>query len=271
MSRVQIVCDIGGTSTRVAHADAIAHAVIFPTNPDPVSEAERILGAVTSLGFEHVDDVVCGLAGVIGVEGTVHTAPNLPHFKGMELHDAISSRLQARVTIANDAYLGALGESTHGAGRGYGIVAYVAIGTGVGGARVVNRQADSASFGQEPGHMLLSHKGELKEIEEWLGGRAMGKKYGQSPKSILDEQLWNELGSILGSALWQWTLAWSPDVFVFGGSMMLGHPGISLTHASETFSKLNTLYPRLPELKKAELGDFPVLWGAAEVARRQAI
>lgn len=271
MSREQIACDIGGTSTRVARVGAIAHAIVFPTDQNPLREAECIAGAIASLGVSKVDDVVCGLAGVIGRDSTVHTAPNLIKFKGTQFRDALSAHSGAHVTLANDAYLGALGESVHGAGRGYSIVAYIAVGTGVGGARVVDQRADRTCFGQEPGHMLLSYRGEVKEIESWIGGKHVEKRFGKSPKHITDTEVWNELGEILGEALWALTLAWSPEVFIFGGSMMLGNPGISLLQASAALSHHNHLYPRLPELKKAELGDFPVLWGAAEVARSRLL
>lgn len=269
MKSSNIVCDIGGTTTRVARANAIAHAVVFPTDPDPVGEAGRIAGAVASLGESSIEHVVCGLAGVIGESSIVHTAPNLPLYKGSRFRDALEQALQARVRIANDAYLGALGESLYGAGRGHEIVAYIAVGTGVGGARVVVQSADKARFGQEPGHMPIFHQGEVHELEEWIGGRAVAHRYGQSPKTMTDVVVWNELGAILGEALWTLTLTWSPDIFVFGGSMMLGSPGISLARAAEELSKHNHLYPRLPELKKAELGDFPVLWGAKVVAESE--
>jgi len=265
-----IVCDIGGTSTRVAKVNAIAHAIVFPTDPDPLLEAKKITGAVASLGENSVERVVCGLAGVIGDDSTIYTAPNLPTYKGSRFQDALAHHLSAKVRIANDAYLGALGEAVHGAGRGHEIVAYIAVGTGVGGARVVAERADRARFGQEPGHMRFCHNNEIRELEEWIGGRSVTARYGQSPKTITDLAIWNELGDILGRALWALTLAWSPDIFIFGGSMMLGNPGISLAHAAEELSRSNTLYPRLPELKKAELGDFPVLWGAGVLAERLA-
>lgn len=61
--------------------------------------------------------------------------------------------------LANDADLVGLGEAVYGAGKGYKVVAYFTVSTGVGGARIVNKRIDKGVFSFEPGWQYVYGQG----------------------------------------------------------------------------------------------------------------
>src|SRR6185437_13928337 len=68
-----------------------------------------------------------------------------------------------QIYIENDANLGALGECRFGAGRGVSDLAYIKLGTGIGGGLVINGTIYRGSFGSagELGHVTLDENGPL--------------------------------------------------------------------------------------------------------------
>ncbi len=63
---------------------------------------------------------------------------------------------------------------------------------------------------------------------------------------------------------------WSPDVIVLGGSMITGDPSIPLDITEAHLKEILKIYPELPAIKKAELGDSGGLHGALEYIKLKA-
>ena len=78
-------------------------------------------------------------------------------------------RLQKKVCVCNDANAAALGELWQGGGRGYRDMVMVTLGTGVGGAVILNGKVLAGAHGiaGEIGHMTVFHK----EIERCACGK----------------------------------------------------------------------------------------------------
>src|SRR4030066_415253 len=57
-------------------------------------------------------------------------------------------------------------EKVKGAGKGFNIVAFLTIGTGVGGARIVGGKPDANVFGFEPGHQIIDLGGNIFSEKE---------------------------------------------------------------------------------------------------------
>ena len=100
--------------------------------------------------------------GAVGVAGLLSTdrqillkSPHLRKWEGKNIAEAFSQTVGVPILFENDAAFGALGEAVSGAGMGVSILAYIAVGTGVGGARVVDDKIDRATFGFEMGHQRL--------------------------------------------------------------------------------------------------------------------
>ncbi len=171
--------------------------------------------------------------------------------------------------IENDTAMCGLGEALSGAGRGADIVAYVTISTGVGGVKIVNGRIDENSSGFEPGYQIISIDGENKTLEELISGRHLAQRLGKSPKEITDQAVWDGLAAYLAIGLNNLIVDWSPELVVLGGSMITGTPAISLAATEKRLREILTVFPNIPKLKLAELGDFGGLHGALHFLRQK--
>jgi len=177
------------------------------------------------------------------------------------------------VLVQNDASMSSLGDALLGAGRGFNIMAYITIGTGVGGARIVDGKIDRTSIGFEPGHQIVDidqtvfPKAGGKMLEDYISGAAVYKIFGKKPKEIKDPVFWDGIAKILAYGLANNTVHWSPDVIVLGGSMINGDPAIPIDATVKYLHEVLKIYPTLPVIKKSELGDQGGLYGALEYAK----
>lgn len=67
-----------------------------------------------------------------------HATGILPGWAGTSLGEHLRRELRLPVTVINDVHAHGVGEALHGAGRGHRTVLVVAVGTGIGGALVVD-------------------------------------------------------------------------------------------------------------------------------------
>ena len=202
----------------------------------------------------------------------------LPDWSGKPLKSELQKITGATVLLENDTALVGLGEAVKGAGKGYPIISYFTISTGVGGVRIVNGKIEPSRFGYEPGHQIIdldwSKFPSLKDMESegfgqleaYLSGTAMEKRFGKPPREITDEGIWDEMNFMVAVSLNNAIAFWSPDMIVLGGGMM-GTPGISVDGVKGHLGKLVKIFPSIPEVKKALLGDFGGLHGALVFAK----
>lgn len=176
----------------------------------------------------------------------------------------------APVHIHNDAALDGLGEATRGAGAGFGIVAYITVSTGIGGARISHGKIDETALGFEPGHQIIDADNTMiphlkgVTLEDYISGAALTKRTNKAPKDIHEPEFWDGVARVLAYGLHNVCVFWSPDVIVLGGSMITGDPAISIQKTKEYMAEIMKKYPELPVLKMSELGDLCGLHGALE-------
>ena len=185
------------------------------------------------------------------------------------LKNDLTKLFSSPVYLENDAALAGLGEAVAGAGQGFKIVSYVTVSTGVGGVRITDNQIDQAFEGFEPGKQIIDYHDTVKNLEDQISGRALAERFGKSPTQITDLAVWEELARLLAVGLHNTMLHWSPEAVVRGGSMMTGRPRIELTAVQSYLEKISTVFPQLPVLKLATLGDFGGLHGALHFLRQK--
>jgi glucokinase len=134
--------DIGGTKTRIAwphdgELTTIHHAA---TPADPAEAIEQIVAAVRAADLpEPLTGVGVGCPGPLDPgQGRLLDPPNLTQWHEVPLAEILGMRLGVEVRLANDANAAALGEATHGSGKGYRRVFYAGIGTGFGAGIVLD-------------------------------------------------------------------------------------------------------------------------------------
>ncbi|MBL7045255.1 MAG: ROK family protein [Parcubacteria group bacterium] len=225
---------------------------------------------------ESVEKAVGGMRGPFNNKKTIMVNSSmLPDWNDKPLKEEMEKVVGAPVIIENDTALVGMGEMLSGAGklappagRGTRIGVYITVSTGVGGARYHNGVLDENRFGFEPGHQVIDFKNNIS-LEDLVSGTALEKREGKKAYEVTDPAIWDELAKTLAYGLYNTILHWSPDVVVLGGSMIVGDPAIEVELIEKYLKEINTKFPELPEIKKAELEDFGGLYGAIAFIKQQ--
>ncbi len=264
--------DIGATNTRVASVSTqgLGRVAKKPTPKDPL-EALALLSTlcIETASGDHIERVIGGIPGIPGKDGEVLNAPNLPKWKGFPLGADLSELLGVPVRVFHDTDLGALGEAHYGAGKGAEVLAYVAVGTGVGVSRIIRGKIDIAAFALEAGHQILDVQ-RRRALEEMISGLAISERFGMHPKDV-PRSAYDELTPTLAVGLYNMILHWSPHVLVLGGSMMNEKNGFRVGDVVKALHTLPKFFPEFPEVRAGVLGDSAGLHGARAVLFSSAL
>lgn len=182
--------DLGGTKCHAVLADASGRVLdeVYRSSdhlPDPVDVLLGVIGDLRASAAA-VDREVCAIA--IGIPAFVEPGSGLVvggwnlGWDRFDLRARLDAVLPEPVAIDNDVNLAALGEARSGAGRGASCFAVVSIGTGLGGAVVVDghvlrgRHGAAGEFG-----FLLADRGQLGRrglmgMESRVGGPWLGAR-----------------------------------------------------------------------------------------------
>ncbi|WP_431896453.1 ROK family protein [Nonomuraea sp. bgisy101] len=127
--------DVGGTLLRVlVESDGVRGAVARHTVPRSYDE---LVGLVAELAGPGAHAVRVGLPGT-SAGGSPVFVPALPWLQNRPLADDLAERLGAPVRLGLDGHLTLLAESVEGAAKGRRSAVLVAVGTGIGGALLVD-------------------------------------------------------------------------------------------------------------------------------------
>lgn len=277
-----ILFDIGGTKMRIVAADyekLLGDPVVVSTPKDFNEGIETLKRIIDNISGELVAQgravtaIVGGVAGPLNDDQTMLVkSPNLGGWVGHDIKNTLRDIYKVPVVLENDSALVGLGEAHFGAGRGKAIVVYITISTGVGGVRIVDGKIDRASIGFEPGHQIIDPDNSLcptcdgNDLEAYVSGTSIEKRFGVKPYEIHDDAVWDELAKFLAYGLNNTIVHWSPDIVVLGGSMMK-EIGIPVPAVRKYLTEIMKIFPQIPEIEKAELGDFGGLYGSLAYAR----
>lgn len=167
--------DLGGTSVKYALIDneGVFHFQgKLPSMADVSAEAVvgQLITAINEVkAFAEKQD--CKIEGIgIGTPGIVDStnrivlggAENIKGWENLPLANRIEAKTGLPALLGNDANLMGLGETMHGAGRGATHVVFLTVGTGIGGAVVIDGKLFNgfANRGTELGHVPLIANGE---------------------------------------------------------------------------------------------------------------
>jgi glucokinase len=172
MPDFSIGVDLGGTNLRIAAVttdgqllDKITLSTRIALSPDHVvsdmcdailhlSDRFRSTGKLIGAGI--------GVPGIIDLEaGVVRKSANLPGWSNYPVRQEIERRLGTRILLENDAKVNALGEQWLGAARGVANMAMLTLGTGIGGAIVLDGKIFHGMNGMagEFGHVTVEPDG----------------------------------------------------------------------------------------------------------------
>lgn len=166
--------DLGGTNIKGALLDfegSIIRKKEINTQAKAGPEAvaarmSQIIGELEALAAESGNKVKGIGVGVPGQPdqkaGIVVFAPNL-HWRRVPLVEYLHRETDLPVFLENDANIAALGEQWHGAGRGSVNMIMITVGTGIGGALILNGRLYNGTNGSagEVGHMVIDPAGPM--------------------------------------------------------------------------------------------------------------
>ncbi|HMR55226.1 MAG TPA: ROK family protein [Candidatus Doudnabacteria bacterium] len=250
---MNIVFDIGGSKMRVASSNdgqALNEAVILPTLKNFDDGFARLVSTIKDIaGNQTIESVTGGIAGRLNKDKSqLQAATNLPNWAGKNLKQGLVSEFNSKVLIENDAALGAIGEATFGAGKNFSSVMFITIGTGLGGAWIIDgKLAGDKNF--EPGQHILNS--DNNSTWETLVDTATNPA----------EQI-HYLALGLNNTL----QFWPSDIIVLGGGKTI-HKGWRADAVNKELRILTEANIHVPEVVFTELGDQAVLYGALHLIK----
>ncbi|MGH9000386.1 MAG: ROK family protein [Acidimicrobiia bacterium] len=164
--------DLGGTKLLGVVTDETG--TVFgerrrPTLPRPEAALDEIVAMLGDLAEdageapaqEPIAAVGVGIAGLVGLDGIVRHAPNLPGWDGLDAGSYLRDRIDVPVHVDNDATAAAFGELIHGVARDRRDVLVVTLGTGIGGGIVAGGvlQRGGSGLAGEIGHITIDRSG----------------------------------------------------------------------------------------------------------------
>ncbi len=263
-----LLFDIGGTKIRIAasEGESIGESVILETPRD----FEEVVHLLTTQGKilaknREIQAVCGGSRGVLDHNKSFLTDRSFFGWIDKPFKDKLQDAFDTPIFLENDAALAGLGEAISGAGKNYDIVAFLTISTGIGGTRIVKQKIDANSAGFEPGNQIINKTTGLT-WEKDMGGETLEKKYHSKPENIKDPAVWEKVAESLATGLNNIAVLWSPNVIVLGGGLMNSIP---LERVKFHLGQTLKIFPKIPEVVKAELGDSAGLYGALEYLKQQ--
>jgi glucokinase len=177
---------IGGTMVLGAVVDPAGQVLAMDRRPTEGHDVRKVEDTIVDLvgSFARQYDVAAvgiGAAGFVDVTRTVVMfSPHLD-WRREPLRARVAERIRLPVVVDNDANTMALAESRFGAGRGHRFVLCVTLGTGIGGALVLDNRVYRGANGMagEFGHMQVVPEGHWCECgnrgcwEQYASGNAL--------------------------------------------------------------------------------------------------
>jgi glucokinase len=316
MKKHIIGVDIGGTHTKVALLDLsghIIHKTDFPTKNYKKEELiEAVSLAVTGIAKKkkiQKRDILglgIGLPGLVDFKkGLVFCLTNVPGWKNVALKKILESKIGLPVFVDNDVKVMAIGELRFGAGKGRKNIICLTLGTGVGGAVIINGDLyrGSSLVAGEIGHISINEDGPAcncgssgcleayvgkeyflnnarKKLRSASGAAVMKMAKGDisliTPELLreaaikgdrLSMEIWQEMGAHIGNALAGVVNLLNPQLIVIGGGMA-GAGEILFGSIKKAVGEKSMRIPgRAVKIVRAKLGNDAALIGAAEIVK----
>ena len=235
---------IGGTSIKYG---VINEELDFLVTNEMDTEAKKggenilnkIIEIVTMYKDDYKIDGICiSTAGMVDCEKgeIIHSSSLIPNYTGTKIKSVIEEKFNIQCEVENDVNCAALAEHFAGGAKGSNISLCLTIGTGIGGAIIVNNEVYHGAFGSggEVGYMNM-----MGSTFQDLGAssvlvKKVAKMKGISEKDINGKYIFDkakkgdidcikaidELIEVLGQGIANICYIINPEVVVLGGGIM---------------------------------------------------
>ncbi len=191
------------------------------------------------------------------VAGRVLCSHHVSGWETFPLRRWATRRFGLPVVLENDANCAGLAEARVGAGRGRSRVFYFNVGTGIGGALVVNGRLEGGRFGGgELGHTRIRVADRWRTLESVASGLALEQEMCTVRQSA------ERVAVAVANAI----ALWNPEVVVAGGGVVSGVPRYLARVRAGVRRIVFKAYRANHSIVPAMLGESVVVVGAALVA-----
>ena len=209
--------DLGGTFVKGGIVDEEGKILVkdkIPTGRErPYTEIAadmarlvKDLAARADLAEGQLAGVGIGSPGLIDAENGVIVYSNNIRWENVPLCGAVREQLGVPVCITNDANAAALGEHFCGAGKKFGSMVLITLGTGVGGGIILDGKLfeGNRSAGAEIGHMVIERGGwqctcgRRGCFEAYASATGLIRRTRESMEAHKESAMWKIAGSLEG-------------------------------------------------------------------------
>ena len=235
--------DLGGTAIKLGRfsADGCLLETQQVQTPQPATPGAVCIALVEAIEALDPDRraliVGIGLPGPMDVGARVaRVCINLPGWEDIPLADWLESRLQRRVTLANDGNCALVGEAWQGAAKCYSDVVMLTLGTGVGGGVMLSGRLFTGHNGAaaEPGLIGLDrngppcNSGNRGSLEQFASISALRRLWDGDPAELATlaangdlkaQAVWSCYGTTLGVGISSLVYLFTPELVLLGGGI----------------------------------------------------
>ena len=282
--------DLGGTAIKLGQflADGTCINSLTVATPQPATP-EAVVKSMVEAIAQLTPTGNCLALGV-GTPGPADKsgriakgAINLSGWQDVPLADWLEAQTGLPTTVANDANCAGLGEAWLGAGKDYQNLIMLTLGTGVGGAIILNGHLFTGHLGAaaELGLITLNFDGPVcnsgnnGSLEQYGSIQAIRRMTGKEPAELgeLAErgdkptlEFWESYGCLLGAGLASLIYVLTPEAIVIGGGIS-GSTKFFFPATLEEIERRVLLSSRENlQLLTAKLGNQAGMVGAAKLA-----
>jgi len=281
--------DLGGTAIKMGRfspkGDCL-NAVTWPTPQPPYPEA--VLKAVVQ-GIQELDPDDRAIAIGMGVPGPVDAAGRVARrainlgWYDVHVSDTLEHLTAKPTIIGNDANCAGLGEAWLGAGRQFQNLILLTLGTGVGGAIILNGELFVGHDGTagELGLITLDYNGapcnsgNRGSLEQHVSAQAIRRRLGCEPHE-LDQRarqgdteaiaFWQQYGRELAAGIASLVYVLTPEAVIIGGGISAGSDLFFPSMIAELEERVLPTSRSNLQCLRATLGNQAGMVGAAKLA-----
>ncbi|MBD2485719.1 ROK family protein [Planktothrix sp. FACHB-1365] len=289
---VQVIgIDLGGTAIKLGRfaADGTCYESLTVPTPQPATPEAVLATLVEAIAQirENVNSIrAIGLGTPGPVDGTgkiAKVAINLAGWQDVPLGLMLEEKTGLPVILANDANCAGLGEAWLGAGRRFQNLILLTLGTGVGGAIILNGELFVGHQGAAAELGLISinfdgpicNSGNRGSLEQYTSVQAIRRETGLEPAELAEKALagdekaleyWQRYGQLLGIGLANLIYVLTPQAIILGGGISAGADLFLPSLKAELEERVLLICREGLEILIAELGNQAGMIGAAKLA-----
>jgi predicted NBD/HSP70 family sugar kinase len=247
--KLTIGVDVGATNIRCGVVTEYGKIIETLTDQtSSISDGSGLLNQTTTMivrlikKYPEIHSIGIAMPGPVNPKTKiVYVLPNLL-IGTIDIVSHIKKTIDLPVYITNDANAAALSEALIGAGKGYRVVQYITLSTGIGGGLIINNEIYTGThgFAQEIGNMIIGPKNQRPNptmnpgsFEYYCSGTSLIMQAKESGVNVTHagevfkhpncQAIVNRWLNYLAIAIGNIITLYEPDIFVLGGGIMKSH------------------------------------------------